>query len=871
MFSSPMRTKYSSFWLFFIIMMLTRLISAQDMHQTLPDATKSTFNSTLQHFLRTEDANRTADEMASRGWVVDIPSSPTNCLASDSGSKVLAPFACKAYTANGYYSVQASAGIDLGASPGPACANDDLAWVIIADGNPLVLPGANFVKIGTTDYYVDCTTVLQPATPSNATILFAAHIVSGATIIVDLRPLGPGLPSRRNAHGSSRTLAEEAQAWAGDAFIGYVPVPGCLHGVSGTTSATIASCSAYTLDTATPRKLRYIEEPIAKTITYTAGDGAYWLIAHSDISTEPAGWTRVKATHYLWQKMDIRPTLPTKGLFLAHVTVLGGAITVIGDLRQDNPRAGSPINVLSPIYGVVGDNVTDDTAALQAALNAASWQRRRSVNIPMAPLGDCYAYTRLFFHNDPTDNPGWNPDENAQGRIVLTGEGSLTLRDQVQDVPFGTCLRSTHAVGPGINILSQVAGVVHNSQRTELRDIHFKANNTTAVIRAAATSTNSWHNVSVEQEDNTIGNGVEIQDSFIFLWEGGSVLGAAQLPTGTGIGVHITMPETQVAGLVEFRNMTIRQWGTCWQYGDDILEGHRLANLKFDQVQARHCSTHAMLLWGTLQALSVTNSYFEAYASGISIAGNNRAIDLSKNYFAGTFVNAGRANVAIGIGTAVAAPKTARQVSIRLNSFSSVAEGTTGVRLDVRNTADNGREVAFNEFIGIGTSIEVRSNGGNLHQLYVYGNDYGTAPPEQHLVFTDITPGDPDGRVDYYGQDGFTTLASLQQRLISNRIDVVGTTDTAIILNSGANLQRFQVTGGTATIDTITWAGGTPTTGTEFCLIREQASQNLIFVEGGNIQLDGGTSKTLTAEGSNICFVYFNAAYRQSRALVQHN
>lgn len=336
----------------------------QDTHQVLPSTGEPiTFNPRLQNFLTHEPAARTADAGARSDWVV------SGCLADSSASRVLSPFACAAYTRNGHYAVQASTGIDLAAVGGPACATTDLAWVIITDG--LGAPGGNFVQIGGSQYYVDCFSPQQPGTPDNAALLFVARITGGAAAVRDLRRLAPTLPSRNNAHGVDTVAAEQA-AWWGDSAQPYViPASGCTHATSGTTTSTILACRAYVLDVGPPRRLLYVEEAGTQDITYTQGDGTYWLLLHADVAGLAPDWNRVEGTHYLTRFAAAHPTnIPNRAILLAQVTVLGGAITVVDSTVADSGPYNFDKAVYPTQYGMKCDGVTENSPALVAAHDA---------------------------------------------------------------------------------------------------------------------------------------------------------------------------------------------------------------------------------------------------------------------------------------------------------------------------------------------------------------------------------------------------------------------------------------------------------------------------------------------------------------------
>tara|TARA_R110000803_G_scaffold1977_2_gene6496 strand:+ start:11818 stop:13371 length:1554 start_codon:yes stop_codon:yes gene_type:complete len=108
--------------------------------------------------------------------------------------------------------------------------------------------------------------------------------------------------------------------------------------------------------------------------------------------------------------------------------------------------AGAPVNVKD--YGAVGDGVTDDTAAIQAAINAAS-QEGQEVSMPAG----VYSFSRLYCYYDVTDNPGFFQKTNGSG-IRIRGEGMMGRRDWYNDTytQSGTTLVSTATTGNCLNL-----------------------------------------------------------------------------------------------------------------------------------------------------------------------------------------------------------------------------------------------------------------------------------------------------------------------------------------------------------------------------------------------------------------------------------
>ena len=165
----------------------------------------------------------------------------------------------------------------------------------------------------------------------------------------------------RSTHGTP-DVSQEQRAWWGDATpnpTSYI-VSGCTHSTSGTTSASIASCKGYALNTGSPRQAEYFEETSSKTVTYSGGNGTYWLIAHASIGDAVAGWTRNPVgSHYLWQLSANQPVTPNRATLLLKVTVAAAAISAIEDQRTLTPVAAAMSRVFVATYATGGDGTVN--------------------------------------------------------------------------------------------------------------------------------------------------------------------------------------------------------------------------------------------------------------------------------------------------------------------------------------------------------------------------------------------------------------------------------------------------------------------------------------------------------------------------------
>ncbi|MGI9298607.1 MAG: glycosyl hydrolase family 28-related protein, partial [Gammaproteobacteria bacterium] len=170
-----------------------------------------------------------------------------------------------------------------------------------------------------------------------------------------------------NTH-SLGSEARERGAWWSDAINGYV-VSGCEPTTSASTTVTAFACEGYLEDSG---EIIYTIQPSSVVGPLSGGDGTYWLALHRERVSAVSGWTRHGATHYLWQMNVTQPANPSGGLVFSEVTVSGGAITAVSLIA---PVRSIPSNTVASgrfaaEFGVVADDLTDNSAALQLALDS---------------------------------------------------------------------------------------------------------------------------------------------------------------------------------------------------------------------------------------------------------------------------------------------------------------------------------------------------------------------------------------------------------------------------------------------------------------------------------------------------------------------
>lgn len=206
---------------------------------------------------------------------------------------------------------------------------------------------------------------------------------------------------------------------------------GCLPGASASTASTIPSCRAYVLDSASdPPALLGFEETTPRTVTYTGGDGVYWLLGRATPVLQPPGWTCLPGTHYCWQKGDTQPTAPSSTLLLARSTVASGAVTTVEPLMASVPINTLPLDatVYASQHGMRCDGVTDNSAALEAAQKALP-PTGGTLVIPAAAQPCLYSRSFLITTNMTVRGGGGTRAGPKTPRSVLQYTGSGTAID----------------------------------------------------------------------------------------------------------------------------------------------------------------------------------------------------------------------------------------------------------------------------------------------------------------------------------------------------------------------------------------------------------------------------------------------------------
>jgi len=276
--------------------------------------------------------------------------------------------------------------------------------------------------------------------------------------------LGLGLLSLRadaaNTHGTPDE-ARERQAWFGDGGGPYITA-GCLPAVPSS-SLTLAAfaCTGYVRGSS--NELVYVSQDAA-TVTLANTTGVHWVALHRDTSTAVSSWTRRAGSHYLFRQVTAQPADPSGGLVVAQVTVAGGVVTAVADVRRPASYARAGVfDVTDPLYGAIDDDTTNARTAITAAIAAAS-QRGGTVYFPYTRTGSYYVSGTAGTKSLPVP---------VAGAAYATANQNLPYQFYVESVTGlrfkgdGVTIRSDYASGGEMFLLNGVRDFVWDGIRLQ--------------------------------------------------------------------------------------------------------------------------------------------------------------------------------------------------------------------------------------------------------------------------------------------------------------------------------------------------------------------------------------------------------------------
>ena len=218
---------------------------------------------------------------------------------------------------------------------------------------------------------------------------------------------------------------------------------------------------------------------------------------------------------------------------------------------------GATVNVLD--FGATGDGTTDDTAAIQAAINYAATSNSGKVFFPAGH----YIVTTLYDHYDAVNNPDFPNGNYLDGRITLEGEQAVSRPNLLftSSNYRGTLIETTSATGPALLLGNGDGASAATARRQTVRNMAFLGTCTGSVVELdAATEHTLLENLTIANKGGVNGKGLYIHTSFYQ----STIRNVDIFSNGTGGNGLVC----EVASLVLFDTVNVTNCGgTAWVLG----------------------------------------------------------------------------------------------------------------------------------------------------------------------------------------------------------------------------------------------------------------------------------------------------------------
>ena len=244
-------------------------------------------------------------------------------------------------------------------------------------------------------------------------------------------------------------------------------------------------------------------------------------------------------------------------------------------------------------FGATGDGTTDDTTAIQNAINHASNNNIQTIFFPDGH----YKYSVLRFYHDATDNPNFQEDPNRDGRFQLRGTGRLAINDLLRytgsntDRLYGSVLEAT---GDGIIVEPTGYFGTTDARNFVAKDLSFVANNTTYIITSETCPGMTFDHCSFKQL-NAGGSGLKIIGSWFFTMNQCYVFGAYDedgTTPSTNTGDGITFGSDDFAGEWNITDSSIDNWKNGLRWDSD----QSFVNVSIRNTAIQNCNDYGILV-----------------------------------------------------------------------------------------------------------------------------------------------------------------------------------------------------------------------------------------------------------------------------------
>lgn len=308
-------------------------------------------------------------------------------------------------------------------------------------------------------------------------------------------------------------------------------------------------------------------------------------------------------------------------------------------------------------FGAKGDGSTDDTTAIQNAMNAASFDG----GTVYFPAGH-YKFSNLIFGRN-SSNTGWANNYRYFGKVRLIGEGQCRLGSVQDGYGTGSILEQlSPASGPAILIpAADTQNPAKNSDYFTFKRLTVIGNSPDWVIDAQSAAINAnLEDLNVYQtyDGEGSGNGIRFRGVWIVNWSNVYVEYDRRLTESSRIGIGIKMindVENSDGDMVGGGGLTFTNCGTGffrygWQFGDTdyddsseagsaqisaiSLIGCAIADHREDETEDPDLSGIGIDFGFNVRAATMISCHIEKSDCAVQIAREARNVKLDTCYIA---------------------------------------------------------------------------------------------------------------------------------------------------------------------------------------------------------------------------------------------
>ena len=372
-------------------------------------------------------------------------------------------------------------------------------------------------------------------------------------------------------------------------------------------------------------------------------------------------------------------------------------------------------------FGAVGNGVTDDTAAIQAAMDAL-------------PNGSALYFPRGRYVVSSTLNC-----ERQHFRIY--GESAPSQNGQNQRE--GSVIEFSQATTQGIIFDDDQAVTTNSTRRIGVENMGFVGDTTSAILQFNDAPQINIENVFVDNKTTGSGRGINFLRCFLVSTKNLFVFKSDNERATDSIGIRLTLDNPQLAGIYNFQSTTVRGWGTGLKVeGSYTSSGdQRWQSFNWHGSQTKSNSIGLDLV-GNIQSGTITGNYFEG-----DIATSLQMSEGVSNFLvAGNFFNAestqGQFN--LGLSTSSSAGYV-RNITMLSNLHTNIISRGVYIRAD--DTFASGLKMEnchFQRASGAAGTIGV-SVGGNPTTTRIQSCSFGTVDTQisndENALFIDDVEG----------------------------------------------------------------------------------------------------------------------------------